>query len=295
MNKWTAMVVMSLSVVSSLQAKEVRQTTTNGVSEIVVYGKRSQEEQLVGPCQQPEWTTARRFPSTRIYLQQQPYEIGVEQWDRVRSFKDGTVEHRFSEELEVGLPYRFQMDLYYTWKYADQHAEPDEQAIEFRYAFADWGQLPMSPTLYVEYTFATHGEPDALEGKILLGDEMGQGWHYGVNLICEQGLWGSRATKLAASAALGRTILDRKLGLGIEVEYSHETEKGSRDSAEEWCMLGPSVQWRITPKLHLDCAPLFGLSHDSPNMECWLVLGYDFGSGTSAEKPIEGPISTKGN
>jgi len=33
----------------------------------------------VGPYNQPEWTTARRFPTTRVYLQQRPGEVGVEQ------------------------------------------------------------------------------------------------------------------------------------------------------------------------------------------------------------------------
>jgi hypothetical protein len=279
------------------------QSKTLELPPIVVQGQRVSpfaEEQLVGPYQQPEWTTERRFPTTRIYLQEQPYEMGVEQWDRIRAFKDGTVEHRFSEEYELGLPHRFQMDAYYTWKAGSEaiagphNVAVDEESIEFRYAFADWGQLPMNPTLYVEYTFATGGDADALEGKLLLGDEICQVWHYGVNFICEQGLWGDCSTELAASAALGRTIIDRKLGLGIEAEYSNTTVAGSRGDPEVWFLLGPSAQWRITPKLHLDCVPLFGMTHDSPRTECWVVLGYDFGSGTGKETPVT-PISTKGN
>lgn len=262
--------LISISLVLNLHATE-----TNNTSEIIVYGNKIQEEQLIGPYQQPEWTTERRFPSTRIYLQEQPYEMGVEQWDRIRSFKDGTVEHRFSEEFEMGLPHHFQMDVYYTWKYVNQYAQPDEESIEFRYAFADWGKIILNPTLYVEYTFATHGEPDALEGKLLLGDITDHGYHYGVNLICEQGLWGSRFTELSISAALGRMIFDKKLSLGAETRYEHTTEVGLRDSAEEWFMLGPSIQWRITPKIHFDCAPLFGLNNASPNVECWVVMGCD--------------------
>ena len=246
----------------------------------------------MGPYQQPEWTTERRFPTTRVYLQEPPLEMGVEQWDRIRDFKDGTVEHRFSEEFELGLPHRFQLDVYETWKIEPHNTHQDEASVEIRYAFADWGRIPMNPTLYAEYTFGT-ADPDALEVKLLLGDEIGPAWHYGINAICEQGLWGSCATELALSAALGWTVIDRKLGVGVEGKYSNETEKGSRGDPETSFLLGPSVQWRITPRTHFDLVPLFGLTDDSPRMECWAVLGFDLGPGTSG-KASAAPISTKG-
>ncbi len=298
--RWAAVVGMNMCAAAGLYAAEVSQATTNTLPEIVVRKAVSvapdtvlQEEQAVGPYRQPEWTTERRFPTTRVYLQESPYEMGVEQWDRIREFKDGSVEHRFSEEFELGLPHRFQLDIYETWKAGPDDVHQDEESIEFRYAFADWGRLPLNPTLYLEYTFGTHGDPDALEGKLLLGDEIGQGWHYGVNLICEQGLWGERSTELAGAAAIGRTVIDRKLSLGIESEYANETAEGSRGAPEVSFLLGPSVQWRITPKTHLDLAPLFGLTHDSPRVESWIVLGYDFGPGTS-DQAAAAPVSTKG-
>jgi len=269
--------------------------TGSNIPTIIVQATSLKEEQLVGPYQQPEWTTERRFPSTRVYLQEPPYDMGVEQWDRMRVLKDGGgVEHRFSEEVELGLPYRCQLDVYETWKVGPQSKGiyQDEMSVELRHAFADWGRIPLNPTVYVEYTFGTHGDPDALEGKLLLGDEIGPVWHYGVNLICEQALWGDDSTELAASAAVGRTLIDRKLSLGIESEYSNTTASGERGDPDVWFMLGPSVQWRITPKIHFDFAPLFGMTHDSPRSESWLVLGYDFGLGSGEMSGV--PISTKG-
>lgn len=41
------------------------------VGEVLVKGVLT-EEQPVGPYNQPEWTTHRRFPSTRVYLQTKP-------------------------------------------------------------------------------------------------------------------------------------------------------------------------------------------------------------------------------
>jgi len=73
------------------------------------------EEQYVGAYGQPDWTTARRFPSTRVYLQQLPWDTGAEQWVRFQHFRDGTDYTRFQEEFEIGLPHRFQVDLYETW------------------------------------------------------------------------------------------------------------------------------------------------------------------------------------
>src|SRR6267378_615865 len=94
-----------------------------------------QEEQFVGPYRQPEWTTERRFPGTRVYLQQMPWEIGFEQWVRIRRFRDGTMETRMQEEFEIGLPHRFQIDLYETWAIdQDRRFSQDEYSAEVRYA-----------------------------------------------------------------------------------------------------------------------------------------------------------------
>ena len=170
-----------------------------------------QEEQPVGPYQQPEWTTERRFPSTRVYLQQMPWETGFEQWVRYRDFRDGTKETRFQEEFEIGLPYRFQVDLYETWAIdQDRSIYQDEYSAEVRYALADWGKIPLNPTLYLEY--AEHSrDPNTLEGKILLGTDISPRWHWGLNLACEQELSGSDNTELAASQGLSYTAIDQRL------------------------------------------------------------------------------------
>jgi hypothetical protein len=129
------------------------------------------EERPVGPYNKPEWTTERRFPTTRVYLQQDPYQVGFEQWWRHRKYSDGTTQDRLQEEVEVGLPWRLQLDLYYNnirstgedWKH-------EETSVELRHALADWGKIPLNPTLYGEYVFADNSEDDAIEGKVLLGE-----------------------------------------------------------------------------------------------------------------------------
>ncbi|MDD5262781.1 MAG: hypothetical protein PHD76_13125 [Methylacidiphilales bacterium] len=242
-----------------------------------------QEEQPVGAYGQPEWTTARRFPGTRVYLQQTPWNTGVEQWVRFRHFRDGSNEARFQEEFEVGLPNRFQLDLYETWGMGQERGTyQDEYSAEIRYALADWGKIPLNPTLYLEYAQHDH-DPNTIEGKLLLGTDIAPGWHWGLNLAVEQELNGPDDTlQLTASQGISYSLIDGKLGAGIEMEYSHETayETPVADSF----LIGPSVQWRITPWMHLDFAPMFGATNDSPEVQTLLVFGIDFGSGNDKER-----------
>jgi len=264
------------------------------VDEIVVRKQVLQEEQPVGPYAQPEWTTHRRFPMTRVYLQNDPYEMGCEQWWRLRHFRDGTTEQRFQEEVSLGLPGRIQLDLYETWKvFNSGDAGQGEASVERRYALAVWGRLPGNPTIYLEWVFA-HDAADGLEAKLLLGDELAAGMHRGVNFICEQQFGDERTTEYAVSAALGKTLVDQKFGLGLEAKYASESEQDARSEATQEVLLGPSLQWRPAPEWHIDLAPLAGLTDDSPRLEAWAVVGFEFGGG-AAQKSVQAPISTLRN
>ena len=234
------------------------------------------EEQFVGPYAQPEWTTERRFPGTRVYLQQLPWATGAEQWVRFRHLRDGTDETRFQEEFELGLPHRFQVDLYETWAVdQDRRADQDEVSAEVRYALADWGKIPLNPTLYLEYAKHDH-DPNTIEGKLLLGTDLAPRWHWGLNLACEQELSGLKNTELAVSQGISYSLVDERLGTGVEMEYSHE--KASGTPAENNLMLGPSFQWRPISRCHVDLAPLFGCMHQSMRLEAFLVVGIDLGT-----------------
>jgi hypothetical protein len=246
----------------------------------------------VGPYGQPEWTTQRRFPATRVYLQQMPWNTGFEQWVRFRDFRDGTAETRFQEEFEIGLPYRFQVDLYETWAINDdRHVSQDEFSAEIRWALADWGKIPLNPTLYFEY--AQHQQSaNTVEGKVLLGTDLSGRWHWGLNVICEQELSGRQNTEWGLSQGLSYTVLDQKLGVGAEMEFRHEKAIGT--PAENAFLIGPSLQWRPTLRSHVDLAPLIGRTHDAPRVEVFLVIGLDFGTGAKKEEHYA-PTPLKGS
>ena len=153
------------------------------------------EEQPIGETGRPAWTSHRRFTTTRVYIQKEPWEIGVEQWWRVRDKRDGTVQHKFQQEIEIGLPHRMQLDLYYDMAVqGDRSSRTEDYAVELRYALADWGKLPLNPTLYAEYKFVEEGA-DVVELKLLLGDQLPGGWHYGANFVWEKELAGERTTE----------------------------------------------------------------------------------------------------
>ena len=281
------------------------QTNAAAMQPIVVQEKKQlNEETVVGPYSQPEWTTHRRFPTTRIYLQHDPFEFGFEQWWRLQHFRDGTTEQRFQEELGIGLPHRIQVDLYESWKVLNNgDSGQDELSLEVRYAFADWGKIPGNPTLYLEWIFAQDAAQgwdigkdvvQGVEAKLLLGDELAAGVHWGVNLVCEQAMGGSRTTEYVISGAIGKTLRDEKFGVGLEAKYATESEQGERSEASQEIMVGPSAQWRPWPKWHIDVAPLFGLTDDSPRLEAWVVAGFDFGPG-SEKKTVQAPVSTMRN
>src|SRR5215471_1511071 len=59
--------------------------------------------------------------------------------------------HLFTQEFEVGLPYRFQLAYENNIEVRGGHTQVTLQNIEARYALANWGVIPLNPTLFAEY------------------------------------------------------------------------------------------------------------------------------------------------
>ena len=243
------------------------------VGDVMVSGTELQEDRPDGVNGEPEWVKQRRFSLTRIYVQKDPWEMGVEQWYRVRTYDGGRVTQRLQSEFEMGLPFRMQLDVYEKAIHDnsdDNGWQQDEVAVELRYALADWGVIPLNPALYFEYAFAHEGS-DVIETKILFGDDFGQGWHWGLNLIHETQVWGDRTDEFAVSGGISKTLVDSCFSVGAEGKWSHTTDEKSE------VLLGPSIQWRPTENTHLDVVALAGLTDSTPNTECWVIFGFDFG------------------
>lgn len=250
------------------------------------------EDARVGPYNQPEWTEHRRFTTTRVYIQQEPWHVGFEQWWRVRTYRDGKPKHLFKEEIEIGLPHRMQLDIYWDWAHEKGVTSNKDVAFELRWALADWGKIPLNPTLYGEYKIVDpdHGG-DVFEAKLLLGDDLGKGLHWGMNFVYEREISGELANEFAVTQGLSYTLIDQVLSAGVEMQFKYENVAGDRDNGESKFQIGPSIQWRPTKRTHLDLVGLFGCTDASPIFEGFVVFGIDFGGPAKSEghyAPVSG-------
>ena len=261
-------------------AARLPETTTTAFASVL------SEETPIGITNRPEWTSARRFTTTRVYIQKEPWEVGIGSWWRIKNKRDGTVAHRLLEEIEIGLPYRLQLDLY-TDIEGNQDGDFHYQSLdlELRWAVADWGKLWGNPTLYAEYKFAdpTWG-PDVYEFKLLLGDQLAARWHWGVNFVWEAETGGERAEEFQVAGGVSYTVIDGRLSIGLETLYNRNTIAGERGKPAHEFNLGPSLQWRVTRNLHIDLSCLFGTNDDSTRQTGFVIVGYDFGPGGHTER-----------
>jgi len=233
------------------------------------------EEDLVGSYQQPLWTAARRFPTTRVYILPES-KIDAEYWNRTTYNKDGTRDYRNMYEVEFGLPHRFQVDIYYRTDESskDDIVHPSEQ-YEMRYAFADWGKLPGNPTVYFEF-IRHHDEPNQIEPKLLLGGDFEQMWHWAVNFVAECQTSGDLEREYQVCNGLSYTLLDYKLAVGVEGREVFTDAKQDRGSFTTEIVLGPSFQYRPITHCYVNFAPLVGVTDESPDAQLWLNAGYEF-------------------
>jgi hypothetical protein len=275
------------------QVKAQKKDTVKTLNEVTVKGEKLKEESLTGEYKQPEWTTERRFSTTRVYLQQTPWSCGVEQWVKSQFFNQEEPEYLFQDEFELGLPGRFQFDIYENWGTCSENNIIHENiALELRWAFAKWGKIPLNPTLYLEWKFNNPDlGKDFYELKLLCGQELAPRWHWGLNLYYEKETGGELTRELGLSQGFSYTVKDKVLSLGAEMKVESETVKDFRTPVPVEVDLGPSLQWRPSHNTHFDVVPLIGLTKDSPQVEAWFIFGIDFGK--SSEKNWQKPVSTQ--
>lgn len=235
------------------------------------------EEDRIGSYGQPRWTANRRFPGTRIYVLPEG-NAEFEFWLRPTVPDDGKTELRTLFEFEVGLPYRFQLDLYYRMESETDGPTAVGQSVELRWALADWNKIWGNPTLYAEWT-RTEDEPDEIEVKLLLGGEIKPRWHWGVNFSDELQTGGDRGNELEFTGGISYTLQDSKFSIGAETEIGFvDTHDNRGDYTEKFFFVGPSFQYRPLERVHIDFAPMAGikLAGDSPAFRAYLVVGYEF-------------------
>jgi hypothetical protein len=245
------------------------------------------EEAPVGEYDQPLWTTFRRFPRTRIYLQTPPGGAQFEQWVQFRNPRESKdAETRLSQEFEFGLGHRLQLDLYLNELHVrsgkDSSYDWSGYSTELRYALGDWDEIWGNPTLYLEYTFndEIHDGTDAIEGKALFGGEITTGWHWGVNFSHERSIGSADAAiyENTYTGSVSKTIVDSLLSLGAtsEVTYFSEPEAGAPRERGVEVYLGPSLQVIPHPRAAISLEPLWGLTGKSLHTKVFVIFSWHF-------------------
>jgi len=298
----TLLLALAGILVSSYVYAEDGPTYT--LSPVMVIDKPDKKE-TVGPYNQPVWAAHGRFtPNSDVYVLP-PYTFVVDLDYQATIPQHGKTSHLFTQEFEVGLPYRFQLAYENNVEMTGRNTQATAQTIEARYALADWGKIPLNPTLFAEYKFGIGKDyasqnnpnspvpriPDAFEVRLLLGEQFGKEYQWALNVFHEQQIGGEREWETGFSQALSYAIRDDYLKAGIEMQFIRSTDAKTRSNPEYELDLGPNFTWKPSRRTQLDLAMMFGTTDDSPRVKVFTVFSFSFGK--EEENEASAPVSTK--
>jgi hypothetical protein len=232
-----------------------------------------------------------------------------------QAFRHGPPDHLFTQEVEMGLPYRFGIATEASFERFNGGGGAQTISLEARYALAAWNKIPLNPTLFAEYKFGVgtlrHEEgpppppgekgeesgppkvPDAYEFRLLLAQDFSDRVEWALNLFFEKENTGDRGREwgFAQSATVPILLPNERLKAGIEMQYTNFTVKDTRGDPLHRFVIGPTVAWKPTPQTRVDISPLFGCTDDSARVQVFVVFSWLFGGGEGAE--AEAPVSTR--
>ena len=209
-----------------------------------------------------------------------------------QGFRHGPPDHLFTQEIEMGLPWRFNVAAETQFERFNGGGGAQTVSLEARWALADWNKIPLNPTLFAEYKFGVgtirHEEvppppgeggeeeeeeeggppkvPDAYEFRLLLAQDFGEHVEWAMNWFFEKENTGDRGREWGFSQAAMTPILlpNERLKVGIEMEYKNFTVKDTRGDPLHSFVIGPTVAWKPTTQTRLDISPLFGCTASAP-------------------------------
>ncbi len=221
-----------------------------------------------------------------------------------QGFRHGPPDHLFTQEIEMGLPYRFNVAAEAQFERFNGGGGAQTVSLEARWALADWNKIPLNPTIFAEYKFGVgtirHEEvppppagggqeeeeeggppkvPDAYEVRLLLAQEFFGRLEWAMNWFFEKENTGDRGREWGFSQAAMTPVLlpNERLKVGIEMEYKNVTTKDTRGDPLNSFVIGPTLAWKPTAQTRLDVSPLFGCTHDSPVADVFVAFSWLFG------------------
>src|SRR5438045_2799925 len=233
-----------------------------------------------------------------------------------QGFRHGPPDHLFTQEIEMGLPYRFGVAAEAKFERFNDGGGAKTVSLEARWALADWNKIPLNPTLFAEYKFGVgtirheegpppppgeeEGEesgppkvPDAYEFRLLLAQDFGERVEWAMNWFFEKENTGDRGREwgFAQSASVPILLPREQLKIGVEMEYKNFTVKDTRGSPMHSFVIGPSAAFRPSKNTRFDVSTLFGCTDDSPAVQVFAVFSFLLGPGQ--EQGAEAPVSTR--
>src|SRR6478672_5793705 len=263
----------------------------------------------------PEFSRSRVSNAVNAYVLP-PWAFFFGQLFEGQGFRHGPPDYLFTQEIEMGLPYRFNVAAESQWERFNGGGGARSVSLEARWALADWNKIPLNPTIFAEYKFGVgtirHEEvpppmgpggeeeesgppkvPDAYEVRLLLAQDFGEHVEWAMNWFFEKENTGDRGREWGFSQALMTPILlpNERLKIGVEMLYKNLTVKDTRGDPENIFVIGPTLAWKPSAHTRLDVSPLFGTTDDSPVADVFVAFSWLFG-GEGAEA-AEAPVSSR--
>ncbi len=286
-----------------------------------IRAQSAQEEQIVVTGEEvpsaygaPPGLSRSRFSNTVNAYVLPPWSFFFGELFEGAGFRHGPPDYLFTQEVEMGLPYRFNVAAETGLERFNGGGGVQTVSLEARWALADWNKIPLNPTIFAEYKFGVgtirHEEvppppgggeeeesgppkvPDAYEVRLLLAQDFFERVEWAMNWFFEKENTGDRGREWGFSQAAMMPVLlpNERLKVGIEMEYRNLTVKDTRGDPLHSFTIGPTVAWKPTAQTRVDISPLFGCTAGAPVADVFVAFSWLFG-GERAE--AEAPVSTR--
>src|SRR6266487_2190781 len=216
----------------------------------------------------PPGISRSRFSNTTQAYVLPPWSFFFGEIFEGQGFRHGPPDYLFTQEIEMGLPYRFGVAAESKFERFNGGGGAETVSLEARWALADWNKIPLNPTLFAEYKFGVgtirHEEvppppggggeeeeeeggppkvPDAFEVRLLLAQEFFERVEWAMNWFFEKENTGDRGREWGFSQAAMTPVLlpNERLKVGLEMEYRNVTTKDTRGDAVNSFTIGPTV------------------------------------------------------
>ena len=166
-------------------------------------------------------------------------------------------DHRVTQEIEIGLPYRFGVAIENSVEAFRGNTQERSCSFEVRYALADWGKIPLNPTLFAEWKLgigdilhdegppaplakgeaqafidAHHPLPDAYELRLLLSEDFAEKFEWALNAFFEQEVTGDRGREYGFAQSVMIPVFGRKADIATTTGDKAVAETNTLPSRE---------------------------------------------------------------